>query len=119
MKRHSLLRLERITKTREFKEALKNGIAYRGKTLNLSIAQNNCGISRIGICLRRENFKLAAQRNKLRRYLKEMFRLNKHIFKKGYDIIAIPKRGCVNLTFSELRDDFIETVKKAGILTTA
>ncbi|MFH1779449.1 MAG: ribonuclease P protein component [Candidatus Omnitrophota bacterium] len=119
MKRHSLLRLERITRTCEFKKALKNGIAHRGKTLNLSVAQNNRGISRIGICLRRENFKLAAQRNKLRRYLKEMFRLNKHIFKKGYDIIAIPKRGCVNLTFSELQDDFIETVKKAGILTTA
>ncbi|KPK41390.1 MAG: hypothetical protein AMJ78_05640 [Omnitrophica WOR_2 bacterium SM23_29] len=94
-------------------------MAYRGKTLNLNIARTNCGVSRIGICLRRKNFKLATQRNKLRRYLKEIFRLNKHIFKRGYDIIAIPKRSCVNLTFSELRNDFIETVKKAGILTTA
>lgn len=119
MKRYSLSRLERITKTSEFKKALQKGITYRSKALNLSIAQNSCGTSRIGISLRRENFKFATERNRLRRYLKEIFRLNKHSFKKGYDIIAIPKVNCADLKFNELKDEFIELIKKANILTAA
>lgn len=119
MKRHSLSRLERITRTSEFKEALKNGVIYRSKTINIIIARNNYAISRIGVSLRRENFKLATQRNKFRRYLKEIFRLNKHIFKKGFDFIALPKPNCSNLTFNELRNEVIEVLRKAGVLTGA
>jgi len=119
MKFHSLSRRERITSTSEFERALDNAATYHGKRLNLRIAQNNYGFSRIGICLRRENFELATKRNKMRRYLKEIFRLNKGIFKKGYDILAMPKKGSENLTFAELRDEFTQILKKANILNTA
>lgn len=115
MKRYALSRPERITRSSEFKEAFKNGKIYRSKTLNLNIAPNNYGISRIGISLRRGNFNLATQRNKLRRYLKEIFRLNKYDLKKGYDIIAMPKATCLNLTFNAMKDSFIDLVKRAGI----
>jgi len=119
MKFHSLSRRERMTSAPEFKRALDNGTTYHGKKLNLRVAQNDHGFSRIGICLRREYFKLATQRNKMRRYLKEIFRLNKNILKKGYDILAMPKRGCDNLTFAELSDEFTQIIKKANILNTA
>ncbi len=119
MRRHFLSRLERITRTSEFKEALKNGVIYRGKTINIIIARNNSEVSRMGVSLRRENFKLATQRNKLRRYLREIFRLDKHIFKKGFDIIALPKPSCSNLTFNELRNEVIEVLRKADVLTRA
>lgn len=119
MNRHSLSRPERVTRTSEFKEALKNGEIYRGKTINVIIARNNSEVSRIGISLRRENFRLATQRNRLRRYLKEIFRLDKHIFKKGFDIIALPKTSCSNLTFNELRNEVIEVLRKADVLTRA
>lgn len=118
MKLHSLSRRERITSAPEFKRALDNAAIYHGKRLNLRIAQNDYGFSRIGVCLRRENFELATKRNKMRRYLKEIFRLNKSILKKGYDILAMPKRGCDNLTFAELSDEFTQIIKKANILDT-
>lgn len=119
MKRRRLSRFQRIIKSSDFKEALKNGIIYRGRILNLGVAQNNYGISRIGISLRRKNFKLATQRNKIRRYLKEIFRLNKHDFKKGYDIIAMPKENCAQAKFNELMDEFLDILKRADILATS
>ncbi len=115
MKRYSLSRSERITRTSEFRSGLKEGAVYTGRSLKLKVAPNKYGISRIGISLGRGYFKLATQRNKLRRYIKEIFRLNKHSFNKGYDIIAIPKVHCADLKFSDLNGEFIDTAKKAGI----
>jgi ribonuclease P protein component len=119
VKRYSLSRSERITKTSEFKSSLKDGAVYNGRSLKLKVASNKYGVSRIGISLGRHYFKLAVQRNKLRRYLKEAFRLNKHNFSKGYDIIVIPRANCAGLKFSELNDEFIGVIKKSGIFREA
>lgn len=115
MKSYSLSRSERITKTSEFKSGLKDGAVYNGRSLKLKVAPNKYGISRIGVSLGRHYFKLAVQRNKLRRYIKEAFRLNKHNFSGGYDIIVSPRAGCAGLKFSELSDELIGVIKKAGI----
>ncbi len=115
MKRYSLSRSERITKTSEFKAGLKDGTVYNGRSLKLKVAPNKYGISRIGVSLGRHYFKLAVQRNKLRRYLKEAFRLNKHNLNKGYDIIVIPRASCAGLKFKQLHDEFIDVIKKASI----
>jgi ribonuclease P protein component len=119
VKRYSLSRSERITKTSEFKAGLKDGAVYSGRSLKLKVAPNKYGKPRIGISLGRHHFKLAVQRNKLRRYLKEAFRLNKYNFNKGYDIIVIPRANCAGLKFRELNDEFIGTIKKSGIFKKA
>lgn len=119
MKRYSLSRSERITKTSEFKAGLKDGAVYNSRSLKLKVAPNKYGISRIGVSLGRHYFKLAVQRNKLRRYLKEAFRLNKYNFSEGYDIIVIPRANCAGLKFSELNGEFIDAVKKSGIFKKA
>jgi len=119
MKRYSLSRSERITKTSEFKSGLKDGRVYSGRSLKLKVAPNRYGISRIGVSLGRHHFKLAVRRNKLRRYLREIFRLNKCDFIKGYDIIVIPRANCAGLKFSELNDEFMSAIKKSGILKKA
>ena len=115
MKRFSLSRSERITKTSDFKQALKNGSFYNGKALKLSISGNGCGVSRIGVSLRKHIFKLAVSRNKLRRYVKESFRLNKEKLAKGYDIVAIPRAAAAALKYEELNAEFLALAKKAGI----
>ncbi len=116
MKRFSFSKGERITKTSEFRAALKDGLIYRGKAIKLSISPNKLGVTRIGISLRRENFRLATQRNKVRRQFREIFRLNKASFKKDYDIIIIPKADCARLAINELKDEFLDVAGKANIL---
>ncbi|MFA5339531.1 MAG: ribonuclease P protein component [Candidatus Omnitrophota bacterium] len=115
MKRFSLSRPERITKTSDFKQALKNGSFYNGRALKLSISRNDRGVSRIGVSLRKHIFKLAVSRNKLRRHIKEAFRLNKEKLEKGYDIVAIPRAAAADLKYEELNSEFLALLKKAGI----
>ena len=115
MKRFSLSRSERITKTSDFKQALKNGLFYNGKALKLGISRNGCEVSRIGVSLRKHIFKLAVSRNRLRRRIKEIFRLNKEKIAKGYDIVAIPMAAAIDLKYEALAGEFLALVKKAEI----
>jgi len=116
MKRSPLSRSERITSTSDFKQALKTGSFYSGRTLKLGVSLNGCRISRIGVSLRKQNFRLAVSRNKMRRRIKEIFRLNKERLAKGYDIVAIPRSAAAALGYEGLNAEFLGLAKKAGIL---
>lgn len=116
MKRFSLSRRERITKTAEFRSALHKSVFYATKSLKLGVSHNGLGFSRIGVSLRREDFRLAVERNRLRRCVKEAFRLNKENLAKGYDIIAVPRAMAAGLNFDELSRDFICVAEKAGVI---
>jgi len=117
MKKLSLSRSERITKTSDFKQALKDGSFQSGKALKLSVSRNNCSVSRIGVSLRKHIFKFAVSRNRLRRCIKEIFRLNKEKIVKGYDIVAIPRAAAKDFKYGELSAEFLALAKKAGITT--
>ena len=116
MKRFSLSRSERITKTSDFQRILKNGLFYNGKALRLGVSRNELGVSRIGVSLRKHIFRLAVSRNKLRRHIKEIFRLSKEKLAKGYDFIAIPKAAAAGLEYEELNAEFLVLAKKAGAI---
>lgn len=115
MKTFSISRSERITKASDFKQALKNGAFYNGTALKLGVSRNDCGISRIGVSLRKHIFKLAVSRNRLRRRIKEIFRLNKGKLAKGYDIVVIPRAAAADLKSETLSGEFLALAKKAGI----
>ena len=116
MKRFSLSRSERIIKTSDFKRIFKSSPFYNGKALKLGVSRNDLGISRIGVSLRKHVFKLAVSRNRLRRSIKEIFRLSKEKLAGGYDLIVIPRAAAADLKYEELNSEFLVLAKKAGIV---
>ena len=116
MKRFSLSKRERIVRTAEFKSALRKSSFFSGKSIKFGVSPNGLGYSRIGVSLRRENFRLAVQRNKVRRFIKEAYRLNKGRFAKGYDIIIIPKSGILDLGLKDITTEFLVIADKALII---
>jgi len=117
MKRFSLSRRERITSTQEFGLSLKKSAFYVGKSIKIGVSRNGLELSRIGVSMRRENFRLAVTRNKLRRYVREAFRLNKGRISKGYDIIVMPRAQAAGLDYGRFCEDFIFAAGKAGIIS--
>lgn len=117
MKRFSLSRRERITSTKEFRLSLNKSAFYVVKSIKIGVSRNDLGISRIGVSMRRENFRLAVTRNKLRRYVREAFRLNKERIAKGYDIIVMPRAQAAGLDYGRFCEDLICAAGKADIIS--
>ena len=96
-KRNSLNKVERIRKSREFKEVFRRGKIINGKYfrvywLNRCPETVNCPYKRIGFVVSRKAGK-AVQRNTLKRLIREKFRINKEKLPEGIDIVFLAKSG--------------------------
>ena len=105
-----------LKKNHEFKLLYSKGkttvtpymVIYSRKTKN--------GYNRIGITVTKKVGK-AVQRNRIRRRLKEIYRINEDKFAVGYDIVAVARASSRSADFSRLERAFLEAGSKLGLLT--
>ena len=57
------------------------------------VEKNENALHRLGIVVKRE-IGQATFRNRMKRYIREFFRLHKHQIKGSYDIILMIRKGC-------------------------
>jgi len=79
---------ERITRARDFERIRSHGRRYRVGPFIMIVAENELGYRRIGVSVSRKAGK-AVVRNRIRRVIKEYFRLNKEKFPPSSDILFI------------------------------
>lgn len=58
----------------------------------------------------------AVIRNRIRRRLREIYRLNEHRFSPGWDIVVVARSRCIHADFSHLTTAYLSLAEKAGIL---
>lgn len=81
-----------------FRKASKLGSA----NFFLLVRKNKQGYPRLGLAISKKNAKLAVSRNRIKRIVRESFRLHVNEI-GGYDVIVLAKRGIDCLTKTELR----------------
>ena len=57
----------------------------------------------------------AVQRNRIRRRLKETYRLNEARLKSGYDIVVVGRHAALSAPFETLQNDFAAIVRDLGL----
>jgi len=82
----SFKREERILKKREFISLKLYGRRYYTKNFVVIIRENRGGITRLGITVSKR-IGNAVKRNRIKRLIREFFRLNKQQIPKGYDLL--------------------------------
>lgn len=105
----------RLRKNMEFKKVYSGGKNYWNRNLILYIRKNKLSESRYGITITKK-IGNAVVRNKIRRRMKEIYRLNIYRIKDGYDLIFIPKKNVVELSYKELESAIIHILKISGML---
>lgn len=77
--------------------------------------KNRTGINRVGITVSKKLGK-AHIRNRIRRRLREVYRLNEEKFLPGYDIVVVARTKAIDAPFSQLTKAYLALAQKAGIL---
>jgi ribonuclease P protein component len=95
---------ERILKRSEFQNVLNQGEKRRVNSIcTIFWIGNEFGWRRLGI-IASKKIGNAPARNKAKRKIREVFRLNKSKFKPALDIVVISGKGAVDLPFSILEN---------------
>ena len=109
MKFSSALKLNHIFRRLYSTQGFANGM------LVLYARPNRMGANRVGITTGKK-LGHAVVRNRARRRLREVYRLNEHLFKPGYDIVVVARTRCVSADFQKLTKAYLSLAAKAGIL---
>ncbi len=76
---------------------------------------NRTGGNRVGITVSKKLGK-AVVRNRVRRRLREVYRLNEQRFAPGWDIVVVARSRCIGSDFQKLTSAYLSLAEKAGIL---
>jgi len=103
---HRFPRSERLVTKDAYDAVYKKGKRIRISPLSFAYAPNDMGFSRLGISVGKA-FGNAVRRNRAKRIIRELFRRNKHRIPQGYDIVASPRRGFLDLEWKEIEKTYL------------
>jgi len=83
--------------------------------LVLYARKNRSATNRVGVTVSKK-LGGAVVRNRVRRRLREVYRLNETKFAPGWDIVVVARSRCVTAPFRELIRAYLSLAEKAGIL---
>lgn len=96
---------ERLLKRAEFKALSRAHQRFHTRHFTCVLRPNHKGTRRLGITVSRK-IGNAVQRNRVKRLVREYFRLHKSCFPQGSDILVIAKKDASDLDFQRLAEEF-------------
>jgi ribonuclease P protein component len=109
MKYSSALKLNHIFRRLYATQGHANGY------LVLYARRNRTDSNRVGITVSKK-LGHAVVRNRVRRRLREVYRLNETAFLPGWDIVVVARSRAVTARFDQLTAAYLALAKKAGVL---
>ena len=83
--------------------------------LVLYARRNRTNTNRVGVTVGKK-LGHAVVRNRVRRRLREVYRLNEERFLPGWDIVVVARSRCIKADFIKLTQAYLSLAEKAGIL---
>lgn len=103
-----------IKKNEDFKSVYRQRKSKADKFFIVYCAENNKDISRIGISVSKKVGN-SVVRHRIKRLIKECYRLNLKNIKIGYDIVVVARKDANNIDFNQVYKSFFRLIEKHGI----
>ena len=106
-----------LKKNYEFRYVLSKGTYYSGKNIEAFIKKSNKNYNLLGIAIGTK-ITNAVNINKIKRLIRENYRLNEQKILNGYSIVFLWKKksDIENATFNNIKKDMLKIFDKAGII---
>lgn len=109
MPTYSFPKKKRILRRSQFVNLNRSGKRRYTKHFTLICKHNGLGITRLGVTVSKR-IGGAVRRNRIKRLLREFFRLNQAKFPPGYDIVITAKKDASFLNLQEIERELREIV---------
>lgn len=101
----------RLKRRKDFTKVYKKGRSVGGRSVVLCYRKTTEPCFRVGFTVSKKVGK-AVVRNKIRRRLREIARLNRQMFAANYDYVFIARRGIVNTAYKDLEKEVLSLLKR-------
>ena len=109
------MKFKAINKNTQFVRAYRKGVSKVTPLVVTYVLKNRYGHTRIGITASKK-LGHAVVRNRIRRRIREVYRLNESRFQPGWDIVVVARSRCLTVSFAKLSQSYLALAEKAGIL---
>ncbi len=108
----------RLKNSFEFRRVREKGASFRDKIFGVTLMNNGGTNHRLGLSIGKSAVPLASRRNRLKRIIREVFRVNKKKFKGGpYDVVVYVRRPIPdNFDYKSARNNILALMEKSRIL---
>lgn len=110
-----LKKINRLTKDKEFDHAFKKGRSSYDKIVGVKAVANDLEINRFGVLISVKVSKKAVIRNKIKRQIREIIRLEMDKLKPGRDCVIICLPGIADKKYEEIKKSILWHFKKLGM----
>ena len=104
----------RVRKRAVYRKVQRSGRKTGGRYLILLSMDNDLPASRFGITVSRKTGN-AVTRNRIKRRIRELQRLNRSSILSGKDIVVIATRQAAEATFEGMEAEYIDLLRRAGL----
>lgn len=96
---------KRVIKDEEFRQIYRKGKRRHTKNFTVIVSPNSQGHTRLGLRAGKR-VGSAVKRNRIKRLVREFFRLNQHRLPGSQDYLIIAKKEVNNLNYNQVFDEF-------------
>jgi ribonuclease P protein component len=106
-----LRRVDRLKKRYEFRQAQLKGRRIHTPHFLIVVRANALDNTRLGITVTKK-VGTAAQRNRIKRVVREVFRQHRRLFPASHDVVFIAKAGATEIDYSSLLSELRRATSK-------